>query len=78
MMVRGSVAMEEDSFLNYLFSFICFIHTQGEEKKPIVWNLMDDLGGLPLFCAISYRLYYLKNVKNTHGGVLLLVKLQGF
>ena len=29
-----------------------------------------------MFCVIWYRLYNLKNVKNTHGGVLLLVKLQ--
>ena len=27
-------------------------------------------------CAIWYHLYYLKNVKNTHGGVLISVKLQ--
>ena len=27
-------------------------------------------------CAIWYNLYNLKKVKNTHGGVLLLVKLQ--
>ena len=27
-------------------------------------------------CAIWHHLYNLKNVKNTHGGVLLLVKLQ--
>ena len=27
-------------------------------------------------CAIWYHLYNLKNVKNTHGEVLLLVKLQ--
>ena len=26
--------------------------------------------------AIWYHLYNLKNVKNTHGGVLILVKLQ--
>ena len=29
-----------------------------------------------MFCAIWYHLYNLKNVKNTHGGVLILVKLQ--
>ena len=29
-----------------------------------------------MFCAIWYILYKLKNVKNTHRGVLLLVKLQ--
>ena len=27
-------------------------------------------------CAIWYHLYNLKNVENTHGGVLILVKLQ--
>ena len=27
-------------------------------------------------CAIGYHLHNLKNVKNTHGGMLLLVKLQ--
>ena len=27
-------------------------------------------------CAIWYHLYNLKNLKNTHEGVLLLVKLQ--
>ena len=29
-----------------------------------------------MLCAIWYHLYDLKNVKNTHGGELLLVKLQ--
>ena len=29
-----------------------------------------------MLCAIWYHLYILKNLKNTHGGVLLLVKLQ--
>ena len=29
-----------------------------------------------ILCAIWYYLYNLKNVKNTHGGVLILVKLQ--
>ena len=29
-----------------------------------------------MLCAICYYLYNLKNAKNTHGGVLLLVKLQ--
>ena len=28
--------------------------------------------------AIYYHLYHLKNVKNTHGGVLLLVTLHTF
>ena len=29
-----------------------------------------------MHCAIWYHLNNLKNVKNTHGGVLILVKLQ--
>ena len=29
-----------------------------------------------MFCAIWYIMYNLKNVRNTHGGVLLLIKLQ--
>ena len=29
-----------------------------------------------MFCVISYHLYNLKNVKTTHGEVLLLGKLQ--
>ena len=29
-----------------------------------------------LHCAIWYHLYNLTNLKNTHGGMLLLVKLQ--
>ena len=31
-----------------------------------------------MLCAIWYHLYNFKNLKNTRGGVLLLVKLQGF
>ena len=27
-------------------------------------------------CAIYYHLYNLKNMKNTHGGLLILVKLR--
>ena len=29
-----------------------------------------------MLCASWYHIYNLKNVKNVHGGVLLLVKLQ--
>ena len=29
-----------------------------------------------MLCAIWYHLHNLKNVKNTYGGVLLLLKLQ--
>ena len=36
----------------------------------------DDCWTLLMCGAIWCHLYHLKNVKNTHGGVLLLVKLQ--
>ena len=29
-------------------------------------------------CAILYHLYNFKNVRNTHGGLLLLVKLKAY
>ena len=29
-----------------------------------------------MLCAIWYHLYNLKNVKNTHGGMSVLIKLQ--
>ena len=35
-------------------------------------------GSYVMFCAICYHLCNLKNAKNTHGRVLLLVKLQAF
>ena len=41
----------------------------------ITWNLAMFCW-LVMLCAIWYHLYNSKNVKNIHGGVLLLVKLQ--
>ena len=38
--------------------------------------MKKKIGDTVVRCAILYHLYNLKNVKNTHGGVLLLVKLQ--
>ena len=40
--------------------------------KQIYLTLSD----IVMLCAIWYHLYNFKNVKNTHGRVLLLVKLQ--
>ena len=37
-----------------------------------------DYNCIMMSYAISYHLYHLKNVKNTHGGVLLLVTLHTF
>ena len=41
-------------------------------------NFVKRLFSIAMVCAIYYHLYNLKNVKNTHGGALLLVKLQAF
>ena len=38
-------------------------------------NLHINSSKYVMFCAIWYHLFNLKNVKNTHGGVLFLVKL---
>ena len=40
------------------------------------WNLNSILNIFQKTCAIWYHLYNIKNVKNTHGGVLLYVKLK--
>ena len=42
-----------------------------------VSELIEMVTGINVMrCAIWYHLYSLKNVKNTHGGVSILVKLQ--
>ena len=42
-------------------------------KAPACLTTMNEIERL---CAIWYHLYNLKDVKNSHGGVLLLAKLQ--
>ena len=60
---------------------------KAKETVIITWQDYSKLPGIILSddfylnifvmrCAIWYQLYNLKNVKNTHRGVLLLVKLQ--
>ena len=41
-----------------------------------VYLFLNPFNTYVVRCAIWYYLYNLKNVKNTHGGVLILVKLQ--
>ena len=50
--------------INFLFLRVLFIAEQ-------IMKEMNVNGKL------SYQLYNFKNLKNTHGGVLLLVKVQG-
>ena len=44
------------------------------KKRQIWYETEEDLFLYVMRCAIWYHLYNLKNVKNTHGGVLILVK----
>ena len=55
----------------YLMTLHCIVYFSTELKLVRLWNKKKYL---VVFCAIWYHLYNLKNVKNTHGGVLLLVK----
>ena len=71
---------------------ILHIFVQNEHKKPLMasdlqeqskqfkvldWSWNESFSRLIVVrCAIQYHVHNLKNVKNTHGGVLLLVSLQ--
>ena len=50
----------------------CSLSIPPENKKVLVFRCR----GVVMFYAIWYHLYNIKNVKNTQGGVLILVKLQ--
>ena len=57
---------------------VFFIYAHGCFYRKYFLHMHVDVFLYTMFCAIWYHLYCLKNVKNTHGGVLLLVKLQAF
>ena len=40
------------------------------------WSVVEGIFEIEIFYAIWYLLYKLRNVKNTHGGELVLFKLQ--
>ena len=46
------------------------------EKNPFHITFHCGQNEIVTHCGIWHHLYNLKNVKNTHGGVLLLVKLK--
>ena len=52
------------------------VRTVIHPKASIIAEKGTDCSLNETLCAIWYRLYNLKNLKNTHRGVLLLVKLQ--
>ena len=53
-----------------------FIHIKTKTLKTVAAKEATQVKSYVMPCKIWYHLYNLKNVKNTHGGVLLLVKLQ--
>ena len=59
----------------------CIIHPPPNTMSDVrvrLWECLVKwvLSRYVVCCTIWYQFYKLKNVKNTHGGVLLLVKLQ--
>ena len=55
--------------------------SHNQHGLPITWNNNKTTyvtQTIVMRCTIWYHFYNLKNVKNTHGGVLLLVKLQAY
>ena len=70
--------------------FVCLLSVQYFDKLVRSWtNASDEINllyhitlhamkklNMVVVCAIWYHLYNLKCVKNTHGGVLLLVKVK--
>ena len=62
------------------YSFICYTETNtGDYYEETPWNIKYPRLKLlyVIRCAIWDHLYNLKNVKSTHGGVLILVKVAG-
>ena len=50
----------------------CFLYVPKNIRKSVIFWYFEGL--YEMRCAIWHHLYNLKNVENTHGGVLLLVK----
>ena len=57
-------------------SYACISNQMIYDTVTVYCFLQKLLKEYVMHCSIWYHLYSLKNVKNTHGGVLILVKLQ--
>ena len=55
---------------------IKIVNVDNEDDSTATRSIFRKLSNIEMLCAILYHFYYLKNVKNTHRGVLLLIKLQ--
>ena len=62
-------------FGNFFQKSFCAEHIW-ENIDDIIFSFDDIIGTIVMLCAIWYHLYNLEKAKSTHGGVLLLVKLQ--
>ena len=61
----------------FSFTWIYFKHEKKKKKQKKSRNSIDNWSQIyEMRCAIWYHLCNLKNIKNTHGSMLLLVKLQ--
>ena len=54
----------------------CNVQLMQLNKKRHIWLTSPQKSLYVMLCAICYHFFNLKNVKNTHGGLLLLVRLQ--
>ena len=62
---------------NYIFPWDYYVSDVPFHKaQDSLIDKQNEIYTDVMFCAIWYHLHNLKNVKNTRGGVLLLVKLQ--
>ena len=69
-LVEMKTKYEEELEMEKVTFHYCISRIHGNREKRFIRV------SYVMFCAIRYHLYNSKNVKNTHGGVLLLVSLQ--
>ena len=75
--MRTRITPNADTF-HAVFGWSSYVHfvnavTEGAQYAFGLWNPSQNVLNA-MFCTIWYDLYNFKNVKNTHGGALLLVK----
>ena len=59
-------------FLNWFFQYFSFVYIIFNSFYPVEKRGITPYCLYVMLCAIWYRVYNFKNVKRTHGGVLLL------
>ena len=66
--------MLDEFLINTLYAtgIFLYLHSRSYRKRPVALIGLKRTYRYVVRCAIWYHLYNLKNVKNTHGGVLNL------